>query len=120
MVTICEMIEPDDPSIWPTVAQAGVRSVVTMLAGAEQQSRFVISTTGAPPVMPEIPPRGQRPWDREPLAALQTMYAEHGFDLVVVEDTAPLDKARLALPGRDEQIEHVIDQIQAMGALGIP
>jgi mannonate dehydratase len=120
MVLICEMVEPDDPSIWPIVAQAGVRAVVTMLVGAEQQSRFVVSASGAPPVLPEIPPAGQRPWDLEPLRAVKNLYAEQGFDLVAVEDTAPLDKARLGLPGRDEQIQHVIDQIEAMGALEIP
>jgi mannonate dehydratase len=119
MVTISEMVEPDDPAIWPVLQQAGVRSVVTMLVGAEQQSRFVVNQKGAPPTLPPIPPRGERPWDLEPIRAVQKLYADQGFDLVAIEDTAPLDKARLALPGRDEQIEHVIDQIRAMAACGI-
>jgi mannonate dehydratase len=120
MVTICEMIEPDEPSIWPIVAQAGVRSVVTMLAGAEQQSRFVIDESGAAPKLPDIAPPGQRPWDRLAIEELQRTYAEHGFTLAVIEDTAPMDKVRLGLPGRDEQIQHVIDQIEAMAACGVP
>src|SRR5207253_2101835 len=120
MVTICELIEPDEPAIWPIVAQAGVSSVVTLLAGAEQQSRFVIDEKGGAPRLPDIPPRGERPWDRPAIEDLQRRYAAHGFTLAAIEDTAPLDRARLGLPGRDEQIEHVVDQIEAMGACGVP
>jgi mannonate dehydratase len=120
MVTICELIEPDDPSIWPIVVQAGVGSVVTLLAGAEQQSRFVINGSGAAPSLPGIPPPGERPWDRRAIEDLQRTYAAQGFSLAAIEDTAPLDKARLGLPGRDEQIQHVIDQLEAMGACGVP
>jgi mannonate dehydratase len=120
MVMICELIEPDEPSVWPIVTQAGVSSVVTLLAGAEQQSRFVIDENGGAPRMPPIAPKGQRPWDRPAIEELQRTYAEQGFTLAAIEDTAPLDKARLGLPGRDEQIQHVIDQVEAMAACGVP
>src|SRR5581483_4428802 len=103
-VTITEMVEPDDPAIWPVVAQAGVTRVVTMLVGAEQQSRFVVSQTGEPPALPPLAPRGERPWEQPALEGVQRLYREQGFELVVVEDTAPLDLARLGAPGRDEQI----------------
>lgn len=116
---VCEMVEPDDPELWQIVAQAGVTTVVTMLAGAEQQSRFVVSQSGAAPTLPTLAPKGQRPWELSALRSLQQTYADAGFRLVAVEDTAPLDLARLGLPGRDEQIEHVIDQVRAMGELDI-
>ena len=119
VVNVIEMLEPEPSPLWAVVAQAGVREVVTMLEGAEQGARFRISKTGEAPALPPLAPRGQRPWDKEPLLALKQRYADHGFRLIAVEDTAPMDKIRLGLPGRDEQISHVIDQIQAMGACDI-
>ena len=120
MVNIIEMVEPTPCPLWSVIAQAGITDVVTMLDGAEQQARFVLNHSGAAPTLPALAPRGERPWDEGPLRALQQHYADHGFRLVAVEDTAPMDKARLGLKGRDEQIQHVLDQVQAMGALGIP
>lgn len=48
------------------------------------------------------------------------IFADHGFTLVAIEDTPPMDKVRLGLPGRDEQIDQIITQIRAMGKLGVP
>ena len=120
MVTIIEMLEPRPCPLWSVVAQAGITDVVTMLEGAEQQARFVLSDSGAAPRVPPAAPPGERPWDLEPLRAVQQRYADHGFRLVAIEDTAPMDLARLGLPGRDAQIAHVADQVVAMGRLGIP
>lgn len=120
MVLITEMLDPTPAPLWDVVAQAGVTDVVTLLDGAEQQTRMVIGYSGTGRELPPLAPKGQRPWDKGPLAALQERYAERGFGIAVVEDTAPMDKVRMGLPGRDEQIEHVVDQVQAMGELGIP
>ncbi|MEX2441917.1 MAG: mannonate dehydratase, partial [Pontimonas sp.] len=46
-------------------------------------------------------------------------FEQWGFRLVAIEDTAPIDKIRLGLDGRDQQIEQVIEQVRAMGSLGI-
>jgi len=59
------------------------------------------------------------PWSYEALARDVETFAEHGFRVVALEDTAPLDAARLGLPAGDEQIAHVQEQIRAMGRLGI-
>jgi len=120
MVNIIEMVEPTPVPLWDVIAQAGITEVVTMMDGAEQQARFVLNKSGQPPVLPPLAPRGERPWDLGPLTALKQHYADHGFRLVAIEDTAPMDKVRMGLPGRDEQIEQVIDQIKAMGQLEIP
>jgi len=120
MVNIIEMVQPTPSPLWAVIAQAGITDVVTMMDGAEQAARFVLHQGGEPPVVPAPPPRGERPWDQAPLAALQQHYADHGFRLVAVEDTAPMDLVRLGLPGRDEQISHIIDQVVAMGELEIP
>ena len=39
--------------------------------------------------------------------------------MLVIEDTAPMDDARLGRPGRDQQIEWFCTQLRAMGELGI-
>ena len=44
----------------------------------------------------------------------------YGLEVVVIEDTAPMDDVRLGRPGRDEQIEWFCTQLKAMGELGIP
>jgi D-mannonate dehydratase len=50
---------------------------------------------------------------------LQAAYRDYGLELIVIEDTAPMDAVRLGTSGRDEQISWLHDQIRAMGELGI-
>jgi len=61
-----------------------------------------------------------RPWDYAPLAQYRDMVRDEGFELVVIEDNPPLDRARLGRPGRDEEIEQVCRLVVTMGKLGIP
>ena len=119
MVTIAEMLHPKPAPLWTLVLEAGVRDVVSLLDGAEQDARMRITTSGDAPVLPPTPPAGERPWDLAAIKTLQQRYADRGLRVVAIEDTAPMDKVRLGLPGRDEQIQHVIDQIQAMGSCDI-
>ena len=119
MVLVCELLEPDPEDLWTVVRQAGVRSVVALLDGAEQQTRARIGASGVGLDDQPVPPRGDRPWDEPAIEALQRRFAEHGFTLAAIEDTAPMDRVRLGLPGRDEQIGYVIDQIEAMGQCGV-
>lgn len=121
MVNVAELLHPTPSRLWTLVRQIGVTDVVTILDGAEQQSRW-LSAQGSQQAQPPALDRrveGEAPWGKARLAALQQSYAEHGLTLVGVEDTPPLDLARLALPGRDEQIENLHVQLRAMGELGI-
>jgi mannonate dehydratase len=59
------------------------------------------------------------PWDFEPLLELKNRFADAGFDLDVIEDRPPLDKAILGREGRDEQIETVKTLLRNMGRVGI-
>jgi mannonate dehydratase len=119
-VILTELLEPSPDHTWTIVKQAGVTHSVALMAGAEQQSRFLSAIAGGSTVPFPLLPPGERPWDKAGILALQELHASQGLTLTAIEDTAPMDKARLGLPGRDEEISHVIDQIRAMGACGIP
>jgi mannonate dehydratase len=94
--------------------------VVTLLDGGEQSTRWLKGETqGFTPRPVEVAPRGERPWESAALGQLKTAYADYDLDVTVIEDTPPLDDARLGGPRRDEQIDWFIDQINAMGRLGI-
>lgn len=117
MVKLSELLDPWPSELWTLVKQCGVDDVVTLLEGAEQHQRW-LRATGATNV--ESLRGVERPWSREAIGAVVDRYAEHGLRVAAIEDTAPMDAIRLGLPGRDEELADVHEQIRAMGELGIP
>ena len=121
MFQLSEFLSPRPEPLWQLVQQAGVTNVVAVLQGAEQEQRLFASLEGGVAVAAGDDPaqRDAAPWSEASIARDMAIFAEGGFDVVAIEDTAPMDKIRLGHEGRDEQIEHVITQLEAMGNLGV-
>ena len=115
MFQLSEFLSPRPEPLWDLVRQAGVTNVVAVLQGAEQEQRMFASLEGGF----TVEPGDGAPWSEASIARDIQIFTDGGFDVLAIEDTAPMDKIRLGLPGRDEQIEHVIIQLEAMGNLGV-
>ncbi len=64
--------------------------------------------------------KDEQPWSQPSLARAKAAYEAGGILLAVIESRPPMDKIKLGLPGRDEQLEVVCELIRSMGALDIP
>jgi mannonate dehydratase len=105
MITLAEILleRPPDP-FWTVLRQLGVDHAVGVLPRYHADWR----ETSA-----------ERPWDYGPLALYAEQVRQAGLELVVIEDNPPMDRIRLGLPGRDQELEDVLTLISTMGRLGI-
>jgi len=113
---LTELLSARPVPLWNIVKQSGVTEIVALMRRAEQEQRTfpVAASKGS-----DSDPQDYAPWSFEALSRDKAVFADHGFTVIAVEDTPPMDNIRLGLPGRDEEIDNFIVQLRAMGRLGI-
>lgn len=99
------LLERPPHPFWTVLRQVGIEYAVGVLPRYHSDWRETDS---------------ELPWDYMPLAQYKAEVEGAGLRLMVIEDNPPLDKLRLGLPGREEELEAVLTLIRNMGRLGIP
>ena len=104
MIKIAEVFGPQDKALWTLVKQCGVDYVV---AGIGLQPK------------PDASPEDQ-PWSYTSLLRAKTAYNDAGFNFAVIESRPPMEKIKLGLPGRDEEIAVIKELPDQHGTVGYP
>ena len=98
------LLEPRPCDAWAQLRQLGVEEAVGVLPRG-----FVDWRSHAL----------ERPWSYGPLALYRQQIEDAGLRLTVIEDNPPMDRLRLGSPGREEELDAVLELIRTMGRLGI-
>ncbi|MDQ1736159.1 MAG: mannonate dehydratase [Pseudonocardiales bacterium] len=104
MIKIAEVLPPDMAAteLWRLMEQAGVRYAV----GSFYPPHSLVA--------------GEKyPWEFMPMLRLKQQYERSGFSLAVIEARPPLNLTKRGLPGRDAEIDTVVELLENMGRLGI-
>ena len=104
MLRIAILAPPQASQRWTLMKQCGVEGAV----GG-------ITLRPKPDAEPE-----EQPWSYTSLAKAKAAYEAAGIPLEVIESRPPMEKIKLGLPGRDEEIEVVCELLRNMGKLEIP
>jgi mannonate dehydratase len=98
------LIEPRFDPAWAQLRQIGVEEAVGVLPRGYGDWRRHAA---------------EAPWSYGPLALLRREVEDAGLRLTVIEDNPPMDRLRLGAPGREEELEDVLELVRTMGRLGI-
>jgi len=125
MIKIAELFYPYPTRLWALTKQLGVNHAVTVLPyeapNPEQNAPRNWEACHGKLALADVPrdEQGAWPWEYASLAQAKARYAAAGLALAVIESSPPMEKVRLGLPGRDEEIEQIGVMLRAMGQLGI-
>lgn len=92
-------LPPEPTEMWRLATQMGVTDAVGSLPRARD---------GVTPL-----------WDYLSLLHMKQRFADAALNLSVIESSPPMDRVRLGLPGREEELDHICELLTNMGALGI-
>jgi mannonate dehydratase len=98
------LLEPRPATTWAQLRQLGIDEATGVLPRANVDWR-----AHAP----------EQPWEHGPLALYKQQIEDAGFRLTVLEDNPPMDRLRLGLPGREDELAAVLELIRVLGKLGI-
>ena len=104
MIKIAELFSHDNKKMQQMARQAGIDYVVGVFDSSHGLNV----------------PKEMLPWSYMSLVKIKTAYENAGFKLEVIENRPPMEKTKLGLPGRDEEIDAVCDLLENMGKLKIP
>lgn len=104
MIKIAELFAHNDTAMQRIARQTGIEHVVGVMDFSSRPLGL----------------EGEKPWSYSALLRLKTAYEDAGFRLEVLESRPLMEKTKLGLPGRDEEIEEVCELLRNMGKLGIP
>ena len=105
MLRIAEiLLEPRPTAAWAQLRQLGITEATGVLPRGSVDWR-----AHAP----------EQPWELGPLTLYKQQVADAGFRLAVLEDNPPMDRLRLGLDGKEEELEAVLELLRVMGKLGI-
>lgn len=114
-------------NILQTTSQArdgDIRLCLAYFFGLEERKMALSKQMGVTGVVSPSSPwmlnmRDTPAWTLEALTAVKNAYAERGLEWTVLEGTPPLDKVKLGIAGRDEEIENFITLMKNMARIKV-
>lgn len=103
---------------------ADIRLCLAYFYGLQERKMALSKQMGVTGVVSPSSPwmlnmRDTKPWTLEALTAVKDAYAKRGMEWTVLEGTPPLDKAKLGIAGRDEEIENFITLMRNMARINL-
>ena len=108
----------------PYKEEWGMQMCLSYFFGFQEQKMQLSRQMGVTGAIGPASPRmagmsGANSWDYAPLAAIKERYRKEGLEWKVVEGPPTLEKVKLGLPGRDEEIDHFSTFIENISRAGV-